>query len=419
MQCPLANTSISGILLQPQAPTFSSGMGDQINWWPTSLVRLGSQRKVARGHGLEMPHTGSRLAKSLVPLALQIKGDAPSHLVIAESHAHKVPALAGLRAVDKSRAAVEDRQVVDEVHVTWLRGELELGRLGNVLDGIQGLNLASSERGQVGWSSVARASHQSSPAKVGDETAILVEENRSALELGQSKRPVRSSQGADEVGSSSSEHIVNCVGRGDDALATRLGRVSGEPADDVSSFLVVKRDGRSGVAMVLGLFLARVVGNDVNQHVTLLVLTTEAIGNVSLDSQVDGRHILDRVLLGVESSENGKPFTLVNVLAHALEHVGTNSGKREVVRSGEIAVEFQSFEVLESGVNLLKLLGIEVMNEVRLLFKLLTSPCHRRSQDGRKAIGQSRHLCEGRKQLELLVRSNKLRVGNNGTGHCE
>lgn len=57
----------------------------------------------------------------------------------------------------------------------------------------------------------------------------------------QSKRPVRSSQGADEVGSSGSEHIVNSVGRGDDALATRLGRVSCEPADDVSSFLVVER----------------------------------------------------------------------------------------------------------------------------------------------------------------------------------
>lgn len=131
-----------------------------------------------------MPHTGSRLTKGLVPLALQIEGNAPSHLVIAESHAHKVPALAGLRAVDKSRAAVEDRQVVDEVNVTWLGGELELGRLGNVLDRIQGLNLASSECRQVGRSSVAGASHESSPSKVGDEVAVLVEENRSALELG-------------------------------------------------------------------------------------------------------------------------------------------------------------------------------------------------------------------------------------------
>lgn len=111
--------------------------------------------------------------------------------------------------------------------------------------------------------------------------------------------------------------------------------------------------------MVLGLFLGRGVGNDVNwkcvslsrpgsgifvltQHVALLVLTTEAIGNVSLDSQIDGGHIFDRVLLGVETSENSKPFTLVDVLAHTLQHVGTNSGKREVVRSHEIAVEFQS-----------------------------------------------------------------------------
>jgi hypothetical protein len=59
---------------------------------------------------------------------------------------------------------------------------------------------------------------------------------------------------------------------------------------------------------------------------------------VSLNSEIDGRHVLDRVLLGVESSENSKSFTLVNVLAHALEHVGANGGKREGVGGDEISV---------------------------------------------------------------------------------
>lgn len=150
----------------------------------TTLVGLGPQRKVARRHGLEMPHPGSSLTKGLVPLVLQVEGDAPSHFIIAESHAHKVPALIGLRTVDKALAAVEDGQVVDEVHVTGLGAELKFSRLRNVLDRIQGLNLAGGESGQVGRPGVARASHERGSAKVGDEMTVLVKEDRSALELG-------------------------------------------------------------------------------------------------------------------------------------------------------------------------------------------------------------------------------------------
>jgi hypothetical protein len=83
-----------------------------------------------------MPHLGSRRTKSLVPLILQVERDVPSHFIVTESHAHKVPALIGPCAVDKAFASVEDCQVVDEVDVTCLGAELKLGCLCNVLDRI-------------------------------------------------------------------------------------------------------------------------------------------------------------------------------------------------------------------------------------------------------------------------------------------
>lgn len=94
-----------------------------------------------------MPHLRSCGAKSLVPLELKVKRDFPSHLVVTESHAHKVSALIGLCAVDKACASVEDSEVVDEVDVTCFGAELKLGCLCNVLDRIQSLNLVGGEGG--------------------------------------------------------------------------------------------------------------------------------------------------------------------------------------------------------------------------------------------------------------------------------
>lgn len=56
----------------------------------------------------------------------------------------------------------------------------------------------------------------------------------------QCKWPVRSSQSSNQVGASGGEHVVNGVGRGDDALASRLGGIPGEPAHDVSGLLIVE-----------------------------------------------------------------------------------------------------------------------------------------------------------------------------------
>lgn len=56
----------------------------------------------------------------------------------------------------------------------------------------------------------------------------------------QCKWPVRSSQSSDQIGASGGEHVVDGVGRGNDAFASRFGSIPGEPAHDVSSLLIVE-----------------------------------------------------------------------------------------------------------------------------------------------------------------------------------
>lgn len=82
------------------------------------------------------------------------------------------------------------------------------------------------------------------------------------------------------------------------------------------------------------------------QHVTLLVLAATAVRDVGLDAEIDGGQVFDRVLLGIKSPENGKSFALVKVITHTAQHVGANSGKREGVRSDEIAIQFKSYTLL-------------------------------------------------------------------------
>lgn len=75
-----------------------------------------------------------------------------------------------------------------------------------------------------------------------------------------------------------------------------------------------------------------------------------------------------------------------------------------------------TFEVLESSLNLLNLVLAQMVDVVRLVSQLLASPCQRRVQDRRETIGQAGHLSRRVRQLEVLVRSEELRVGD-GAGH--
>lgn len=67
---------------------------------------------------------------------------------------------------------------------------------------------------------------------------------------------------------------------------------------------------------------------------------------MGLDAEIDGGQVFDRVLLGVESSKNGKSLALVKIITHTAQNVGANSGEREGVGSDEIAVQFKSCMLL-------------------------------------------------------------------------
>lgn len=77
--------------------------------------------------------------------------------------------------------------------------------------------------------------------------------------------------------------------------------------------------------------------------------------------------------------------------------------------------------MLESSLNLLDLILAQMVDVVRLASQLLSSPCQRRVQDRGEAIGQAGHLSGRIRQLEVLVRSEELRVGDkagHGVRHC-
>lgn len=86
--------------------------------------------------------------------------------------------------------------------------------------------------------------------------------------------------------------------------------------------------------------------NFLTQHVTLLVLAATAVRNVGLDAEIDGGQVFDRVLLGVEPSKNGKSLALMEVITHAAQDVGADSGERKGVGSDEIAIQFKSCMLL-------------------------------------------------------------------------
>lgn len=80
-----------------------------------------------------------------------------------------------------------------------------------------------------------------------------------------------------------------------------------------------------------------------------------------------------------------------------------------------------TFELIESSLNLLNLVLAQMMDIVRLASQLLTSPCQRRVQGRGEAVGQAGHLSGRIRQLEVLVRSEELRVGDragHGVRHC-
>lgn len=97
------------------------------------------------GHGLDMPHLVGLLFEGIRPLPAQTRRDRPAEGGTPQTHADQMSL--GRPIVDKPVAAVQHRQIVDEVDVTGLGGELELGGASDGFNGIQGFNLLSVEGG--------------------------------------------------------------------------------------------------------------------------------------------------------------------------------------------------------------------------------------------------------------------------------
>lgn len=131
-----------------------------------------------------MPRSLPRLPKRLLPRALELTGDAPALLGAAQAHAHEVPpcALRGVRMVLERAAPVQQRQVVDEVQVARQRGDLELRRGGDCLQGGEGGALGGAEFREGVRARVRGGAEERAGGEVDDEPRVEVVEDRAVVE---------------------------------------------------------------------------------------------------------------------------------------------------------------------------------------------------------------------------------------------
>jgi hypothetical protein len=116
-------------------------------WKHDRSVRMFSQVGEMLGHGLDVPHLVGLPSESVTPLPAQTRRDRPAEDRAPQTHAYQVPL--GCPFVDEAVAAVQHRQVVDEMNVTSLSGELKLSGPGNSLYGVEGFNLLAAQRRQA------------------------------------------------------------------------------------------------------------------------------------------------------------------------------------------------------------------------------------------------------------------------------
>lgn len=128
-----------------------------------------------------MPDTIAVLLEGIRPITVQGLGDSVTQSCASEAHADEVALLVSRHAIDKSIPAMQDREVVDEVQITLLGGELELGSTRDGLNGVKCLDLLGVEGGQVSLARVSQGAHERNTAKVHDELAVEMEENGAAM----------------------------------------------------------------------------------------------------------------------------------------------------------------------------------------------------------------------------------------------
>lgn len=193
---------------------------------------------------------------------LQSGGNGPALSGAAKTHADEVALLRG--TVNKALTTVEDGQVVDEMNVAGLSLNLHLRSPSNGLNRIQSLHLTAGKGWEVLGPGMSLIAEESSTAKVHNQPVILVENDRTALEARtagrqgggqpqsstngkpvrsnnlQRKWPIRASQGTDDIRASGRKNVVNGVGRGNNTLSAGSSSAASQPADDISSLLMVE-----------------------------------------------------------------------------------------------------------------------------------------------------------------------------------
>lgn len=81
-----------------------------------------------------MPMLGTALLESLVPFARELLWNRPSMFGAAEAHTDQMPLYC--IAVDEALATMENRKVVDKMHVSSLRLNFHLCGPGNSFDSV-------------------------------------------------------------------------------------------------------------------------------------------------------------------------------------------------------------------------------------------------------------------------------------------
>lgn len=259
-----------------------------------------------------MPNTIAILLKGIRPVTVQGLGDGVTQRRTSKTHADEVTLLISGSAIDEAIPAMQDREVVDEVHITLLGGELEFGSTCNGLDSVQCFDLLGVEGWQASLARMSQGAHERDTAKVHDKLAVEMEENRAAMISREGKRPILTGQDSDEIRSGSSQKVVDGGSGGNDTLPARSGRASSEPGYDVSRLLIVERDGIRGVAVVV---LVGLVGDNVDKHVSLPVLAATLVGNVGRDTHVGKGQILDGEIRRFQTADGREATAVVYIKA--------------------------------------------------------------------------------------------------------
>ena len=119
-------------------------------------------------HWLNVPDTTMLLVKVVFPLTAKLLRERPTMLRAAEAHADQVALLHGRSSVLEALAAVENGEIVDEMHIAGLSEDLQLCSFCNSLDGIEGLNLAGRDTGEARRARVDAVAEKGRPTKVHD-----------------------------------------------------------------------------------------------------------------------------------------------------------------------------------------------------------------------------------------------------------